>query len=263
MARGIPFLRRATGFIRGSTLSVQGQLSEAGEHYAIAREANREMGDYGAVLNSWLGKAWAEVLILERTDRVEGIIANALEEVPLDSLEPVDRPYLNLANLYALIGQTDQSREYIARFQDEVDPRIRKSEEPDYHISLGFLALSEQHHREAIDEFRTATRKGNWPFNPMLARAYDAAGEPDSALVEYEKMINTPVLWRVFLDPNNLGPGYFRVGQLYEEKGDIETAVHYYSKFTDLWENADAELQPRVAEARGRITALLGEKPKS
>lgn len=263
MARGIPFLIRSVGFIRGSTLGVQGRLVKAQEQYAISREANAEMGDTGTVLNILLQQAWVDIMVRERTDRVEGIIDDALRQVPLESLKPVDRPYLDLADLYALIGKTDRSREYIEQFQNELDPRIRKSEEPDYHFALGTIALAEGRPREAIDHYQVAARKGNWPFNTMLGRAYDAAGEPDSALVAYETYINTPRHWRMFIDPENLGPGYYRVGQLYEEKGDRDRALFYYSKFTELWVNADADLQPRVKAAQARINALMAEKPKS
>ena len=238
-------------------------MDKAFEQRAILREANAEMGDTGTVLTMLLWPAWTDIMVFERTDRVESIIDDALRQVPLESLKPVDRPYLDLADLYAMIGKTDRSREYLARFQNELEPRLQKSKEPNYQGSLGNIALAEGRPRDAIREYQTASRKGNWPFNTMLGRAYDAAGEPDSALVAYETYINTPRLWRMFVDPEDLGPSYYRVGQLYEEKGDAERAIHYYGKFTDLWESADPELQPRVADARARITALLGEKPKS
>ena len=52
---------------------------------------------------------------------------------------------------------------------------------------------------------------------------------------------------------------YRRLGSLYEERGDSEKAVEYYNRFVDLWAEADAELQPRVAEIRDRIVNLVGE----
>ena len=50
-----------------------------------------------------------------------------------------------------------------------------------------------------------------------------------------------------------------RIGELYEERNDTEAAVDYYNEFVDLWQNADAELQPQVADVRGRIARLVGE----
>lgn len=54
-----------------------------------------------------------------------------------------------------------------------------------------------------------------------------------------------------------------RLGQLYEAKGNAEKAAEHYRKFIDLWKNADAALQPRVAEARRRLAKLTPvERPK-
>ena len=42
-----------------------------------------------------------------------------------------------------------------------------------------------------------------------------------------------------------------------------EKAADHYRKFIDLWKNADAELQPRVVEARRRLAKLAPvEKPQ-
>ena len=47
-----------------------------------------------------------------------------------------------------------------------------------------------------------------------------------------------------------------RLGELYEAKGDIPRAVERYNAFVSLWKNADAELQPKVAEVRRRVQRL-------
>jgi hypothetical protein len=52
---------------------------------------------------------------------------------------------------------------------------------------------------------------------------------------------------------------YFRLGELYEARGDKEHATEYYGKFADLWKEADAEFQPRVKEAKRRIADLVAE----
>jgi len=43
---------------------------------------------------------------------------------------------------------------------------------------------------------------------------------------------------------------------LYDAKGDREKAISHLSKFVELWKNADAELQPAVADAKRRLTKL-------
>jgi hypothetical protein len=43
---------------------------------------------------------------------------------------------------------------------------------------------------------------------------------------------------------------------LYEAKGDSPRAIANLQKFVELWKDADAELQPVVADARARLARL-------
>jgi DNA-binding SARP family transcriptional activator len=53
----------------------------------------------------------------------------------------------------------------------------------------------------------------------------------------------------------------YRLGELYEEKGDRVKAADRYAEFVKLWKRADPELQPKVTEAKQRLEALSGERP--
>lgn len=57
-----------------------------------------------------------------------------------------------------------------------------------------------------------------------------------------------------------LTPAYRRLGELYEAKNDRVDALRAYGKFVDLWKNADAGLQPQVADVRRRIERLQREE---
>jgi hypothetical protein len=48
-----------------------------------------------------------------------------------------------------------------------------------------------------------------------------------------------------------------RLGELYEARGDTAKAVAQYRAFVEQWRNAEPELQPRVAEIRRRLEALM------
>ncbi len=93
-----------------------------------------------------------------------------------------------------------------------------------------------------------------------LGEAYDRAGQTDSTLAIYERYISTPSLFRLSEDAVQLPIIYRRLGELYEERGDDERAADYYSRFVDLWKDADPELQPVVADARARVAQLVGER---
>ena len=101
---------------------------------------------------------------------------------------------------------------------------------------------------------------------PPLGRAYELAGETDSAMTVYERYVTTPRAYRVIGVGRNIGSDayflagiYQRLGELHEERGHRAKAIDYYGRFVDLWKEADPELQPRVAEARRRIIRLSGE----
>jgi len=94
----------------------------------------------------------------------------------------------------------------------------------------------------------------------MLGMAHDAAGQQDSVIAVYERFVGSPWMFRVGTDSYQLAIVYGRLGSLYEERGDTEKAIYYYGKLVDLWENADAELQPRVESARRAIVTLSGDR---
>ena len=53
---------------------------------------------------------------------------------------------------------------------------------------------------------------------------------------------------------------HLRIGEYYQERGDKAKALDYLTKFTAMWKEADADLQPKVKEAKARIAELAGEK---
>jgi hypothetical protein len=47
-----------------------------------------------------------------------------------------------------------------------------------------------------------------------------------------------------------------RFGELYEAKGEVAKAIASYQEFVTMWNNADTELQPQVADIKARIARL-------
>ena len=91
---------------------------------------------------------------------------------------------------------------------------------------------------------------------PLLARAFDLDGKPDSAIAVYERFVSTPVLERSEYDGFYLPTVHKRLGELYEAKAQRDKALSHYRVFIDLWKDADPELQPQVTDARQRVAAL-------
>ena len=96
----------------------------------------------------------------------------------------------------------------------------------------------------------------------FIGVAYDRANMADSAIAYLERFITVPSPGRIGLDRWLLAPTHKRLGELYEAKGDNARAVTHYTEFVRLWEHADPDMQPKVAEVRARLERLLKTLPR-
>lgn len=125
------------------------------------------------------------------------------------------------------------------------------------------LAMAEGRGRDAVEEVKLGDMLPDGPWHGChlcyyrdLSRAFAVTGETDSTIFWSEKFIQSPSVFSLEVLPRDL-PAYLRrLGELYEQKGNRAKAVEYYSRFVELWKNADPELQPRVAEIRARVARL-------
>ena len=87
-----------------------------------------------------------------------------------------------------------------------------------------------------------------------IALAYDGAGMADSAITAYERT----------LDPPSLVPDVSRITTmericvLADATGRRDKVLRFCDLFVEAWKDADAELQPRVSEARQRLARAQG-----
>jgi tetratricopeptide (TPR) repeat protein len=94
-------------------------------------------------------------------------------------------------------------------------------------------------------------------LRPVLLRAL---GRTEEALLHYEALpwrgsrYPEETLW----DLVHLAPFLFDKAEILEELGRSDEAAAHYSRFTELWQDAEPELQPRVEEARRRLGRLRG-----
>ena len=201
--------------------------------------------------------------------RLDSLVAPA----KISAMSPVDRPYFEAIALYARMAMPAKARALLARYNAEItDTTLRRAQQADLHTALGEVALAEGKYPEAIAEFRKGdVGYDGRPANECsaclslnLARAFDAAGQADSAAAMFERYLATPY-WQkanANADPVRLPAIHERLGQLYEAKGQNEKAAAHYRAFVELWKNADPELQPRVAEARRRLIKLTPVEAK-
>jgi len=123
-----------------------------------------------------------------------------------------------------------------------------------------WIDLAEGRPREAAAKFRASLRFSGGTAPSQISRdaetglAFERAGMADSAIVVYEHYMNAAPVWEQ--DAFKLVWVLEHVAALYEGKGDRRKARAVYSRVAELWKDADAELQPRVAHARERAAAL-------
>jgi tetratricopeptide (TPR) repeat protein len=242
--------------------AVYGRVAEAQGLTRAGMDADLARGSPENVLDNALNMAARDVFVRGDVTRALQGIQIALEETPLSGLDPLDRPYIGLAALYAQAGQPDLAQAMLSEFESVVGPRLRGPVKAEYARARGEIALAEGRHEDAIKEFRASDIGGclTCAF-PGLIRSYDAAGEPDSVITLSERYLAANHVGRLSqVDHAYLGPALEHLGRLYDERGDWAKASDYYARFVDLWVDADAELQPRVRTAQERLEEIMAER---
>jgi tetratricopeptide (TPR) repeat protein len=251
---------------RSDLEAVRGRLRESVRLLAEERALQRARGVPLIPIYDSLRIASDYILLREQPEAGIRRLEAALAQTPLASLEVDRRPYFDLIALNALAGRVQEARTMLGRYDAEVsDSATRRIREPGRHIMLGIIALAGGRGRDAVTQFRLGDTSPDGPagacticLDGPLGMAYELAGMPDSAIVVYEHYLRTPVWGRYSrsLDGAWLAFTLRRLGALYEERGDLGKATEYYTRFVTLWKDADADLQPRVAEVRRRLEAL-------
>jgi tetratricopeptide (TPR) repeat protein len=197
--------------------------------------------------------------------RIRGDTMRALQYMQRAVQEhtPGRRQYLLVGAFFATAGRPDLARRFLARYQTVADTAGRRADEPWVHRLRANLALTEGRFAEAVEEIRRGDMRPDGPVDAChicyylsLGNAFDRGNLPDSAIVMFERYVDMPFSERLPIDALNLASALRRLGELHESRGNRERAIRYYSRFVELWKSADAELQPRVADVRRRITRL-------
>jgi eukaryotic-like serine/threonine-protein kinase len=258
-------LRARGSFALGALALERGQVAEARRRLRQAYLARSEQGVAPAPLIGALEEAAADAMYFDARDRAVRAVEDALARHPLDSIPAVERPYALLVRVYSLGGRPDQARSALLAFDRSrmtarapTDDRLRST-------MRGDIALAERRYDDAVREFRDADRSGCVACTlPVLARAYDLAGDADSAAAIYARYLELPSLDRMVITSESVyhtdalyrAGALVRLGELSENRGDKARAASTYARFIALWQDADPELQPKVAEARRRLAAI-------
>jgi tetratricopeptide (TPR) repeat protein len=243
--------------------AIQGKLRAARAHHAEALNADegREQGARYLSNAAWL--ATLESSIGNDEQQAMETLDAALDRFSLDSLDVLDRPYVDLALAYAAAGEARRAEVLLAAYETNVPAELQSERglSDPATLARGHIAMARRDYDDAISRFERLDEGLCWLCGVHgLARAYDLAGTADSAVATYERYVGTPWIRRWETDPFDLASSLERLGQLYDEQGEWEKAAEYYARFVELWRDADPELQPRVKAAQRRLDEIFAQK---
>lgn len=252
-------------------LAVRGRLQEAERRLRMADTLLDSLGQGDPPALDTAYVAVFDALYRNDPARAAKRMNAALAANPLSALPEADRPYFELAEVFAWGRNPEGARAMLTQSSQRRDTALVRWQSYRVHWVQSLIALAEKRPRDAIAEVRKASIAPDglpapdaraYRIQLVLGQAFDMANEPDSAIVAYENFLNSTFQERLMDDVYFRAGVQRRLGELYEMKGDRAKAIDALVKFTDLWKNADPELQPFVAEARRRIARLSAQEKR-
>jgi len=234
--------------------------AEASLAAAVAAGDEGEGSNPARALQDLLSRAELDLALGNPESTVRRVDA-ALDRFPLEEIPPLDRPTAWAASLFAQAGDTNAARTLLAEQREQLGP-LAERKRVGLAEAEAWIDVAEGRYAEAIPVLRTSDRGYGCDIciDLSVGTAFDQAGQPDSAVVYYESYLAPRQNWRTYTDGTWRAWTLERLGQLYDELGDLEQAAGYYAAFVELWEEADPELQPRVQAAQARLEEIVRER---
>jgi DNA-binding SARP family transcriptional activator/tetratricopeptide (TPR) repeat protein len=248
--------------------AVQGRFTEAASHLRDLQAQLLEARLTGAAFEAAAAAAQFRLIAgdtLEAVREVEELVARQ----PLDSVGAWGQPALLMARFFARANQPQRATELLAAYERSLPRALAKADPWPLRQARAALALANRDPDRAVAELRP--RHLNLPRNdwfeeplipldsrPELARAWEQAGQPDSAIAVYERYVGARALFRAEMDAFELAGAYERLAVLHENRNDLRRAADYHRRMAALWRSADPKLRQRAEAAMRRAVALEG-----
>jgi len=257
--------RTAMNFHLGFTADLallRGKVAESlkGRAELRSRQAQSPGGGPTANLNAGLDSVLAAAVILEDPARAKVLLDRAVRRAPIESIPYVERNYTRYMAVATLAGDTARARAWHAGAREQWDSAGNTIDEAAWKaFEDALLATAEGRYSDASAKLNEADRH-NLSATDILGTlrflVLDRLQQADSAIAAGEAYITLALPNRLDQDALFLAGIRQRLGELYEQKGNIDKALEHYSAFVELWKDADPELQPRVRDVRGRVERL-------
>jgi eukaryotic-like serine/threonine-protein kinase len=198
-----------------------------------------------------------EAFVAGDAGRTAAVIARGLSRVPMDSLAPSERPWLDLITVAADVQDTSLMRMAARGFLhdqlslqfDTAGVRVRTD---------AYVAYAAGRWSDAIRLFNEAYERGAvapQPYLRYVGTAHDRAGRPDSAMKYLEQFVSRKSA-NAYLFAPYLPRIHRRLGELYENSNDNAKAVRHYEAFVEYWKKAEPVFQPDVQDVRRRLERM-------
>jgi eukaryotic-like serine/threonine-protein kinase len=256
---GDPVNRSTAEYQLADLEAVHGRLAAAERHRAAGVVADLERGAPWQQLEAEVWRAEEDAMVRRDPHAAVRRLDAALRTYPLASYPVLNRPYLVLARTYAFAGEPTRARELLAEYEREVPAGMRGDDRAGLAGVRAFIALAERDHAEALRFLRLAEdiERCQRCVSVGFAMAFESMEQPDSALGRYQRYLDLPAARRIWLDATLLPFVHERLALLFRERGDDASAARHAARFVELWQDADAELQPRVRAMRELLRTLI------
>jgi tetratricopeptide (TPR) repeat protein len=248
-------------------VAMRGRFRESDSLMVEIAEQRAARGEPATRVGLLITRGLTDAFFREKSARALAVLDSASQAALAAS--NVDQLF-EVGSSYAIANAPDRARSTLkqvdALVRDSVTRRRTQSRRT---VLEADVAMTEGRAADAVALYRRSEVAGDglpagctFCAPAFIGMAYDRANMADSAIVYLERYLATPSPGRFQLDRWLRAPAHKRLGELYEAKGDNAKAVSHYTAFVRLWERADPDMQPKVAEVRARMERLLKTLPR-
>jgi len=236
-----------------------GRLRDTWKAVALMERLGSSRGSQAAIGQSLYQEVHDRAWFLGDLPGAQRLLDSAVRRFPQDSIPPRDRYGEDYVMAAFATNRADLVREAVNGIRRDDPHRLGliggSLALPAYE---SWLATLEGRHEDAIAAAHRADVGTRVKASlARTAKAYDRAGQTDSARVYYERFLSsTSIDMIIWAEGVNLAHARKRLAEMHEARSEWSKAYDLYAALVHQWRNADPELQPMVRAFRARMTAL-------